>query len=92
MATREREEVSRILLLLATGEIQTAEALSRLNNWLVIKVDRDLPDIPFKGQTRRILLQLGCGFFEPLKDQKLVTDTVYMPKQYGQHRDGRILK
>ncbi len=46
MATREkvREEVSRILLLLATGEIQTAEALSRLNNWLVIKVDRELPD------------------------------------------------
>ena len=39
MATREREEVSRILLLLATGEIQVAEALSRLNNWLVIKAE-----------------------------------------------------
>ncbi len=47
MATREkvREEVSRILLLLATGEIKTAEALSRLNNWLVIKVERELPQV-----------------------------------------------
>ena len=50
MATREeiREEVDRILAMVATGEIPPSEALSRLNNWVVIKVEP--PDcIPCKG-------------------------------------------
>lgn len=49
-------------------EIIRNKILTRLHSLgVVVKVDGDLSEIKqFKGQTRRILIQAGCGFFEPL--------------------------